>query len=168
MIERIRKNEKMKITTATYSAAFAIAAATVPAFGQDMTALQMPEICSSTETMEGMDHSSMGHGASEAGTEEAMDSMSDHAAGDVPAHVTENMRRMMITMPAMEEGMMKEDADIAFACGMIAHHKAAIDMAQVLLEFGDDPQMVELAGEIIAAQVGEIDRMTDWLANTTE
>ena len=67
-------------------------------------------------------------------------------------------------MPAMHEGMMNEDADVAFACGMIAHHQGAIDMAQVLLEHGDDPEMIELAGEIIAAQVGEIEQMTTWLA----
>ena len=81
----------------------------------------------------------------------------------MPEHVQENMRRMMITMPAMQEGMMREDADVAFACGMIAHHQGAIDMAQVLLEYGDDPQMIALAKEIIAAQVGEIDKMIEWL-----
>jgi uncharacterized protein (DUF305 family) len=30
---------------------------------------------------------------------------------------------MMISMPAMHQGMMIEDADVAFACGMIAHHQ---------------------------------------------
>lgn len=43
----------------------------------------------------------------------------------MPDHVRENMRRMMISMPAMQEGMMNEDADVAFACGMIAHHHGA-------------------------------------------
>ena len=47
---------------------------------------------------------------------------------------------------------------------MIAHHQGAIDMAQVMLGHGDDPTMNELAGEIIAAQVGEIEQMTTWLA----
>jgi uncharacterized protein (DUF305 family) len=60
---------------------------------------------------------------------------------------------------------MIEDADVAFACGMIAHHQGAIDMAEVLLEHGDNPEMRELADEIIAAQVGEIERMTMWLAD---
>ncbi|WP_278185017.1 CopM family metallochaperone [Paracoccus sediminis] len=82
----------------------------------------------------------------------------------MPEHVQENMRRMMETMPAMHKGMMNEDADVAFACGMIAHHQGAIDMAEVLLENGDDPQMRALAEEIIAAQVGEIEQMTTWLA----
>jgi uncharacterized protein (DUF305 family) len=67
----------------------------------------------------------------------------------------------------MHEGMMMEDADVAFACGMIAHHQGAIDMAEVLLEHGEDPQMRALAEEIIAAQVGEIEQMTTWLAENT-
>jgi uncharacterized protein (DUF305 family) len=74
------------------------------------------------------------------------------------------MRRMMISMPAMHEGMMNENPDVAFACGMIAHHQGAIDMAEVLLEHGEDPKMRALAEEIIAAQVGEIELMTAWLA----
>lgn len=61
-------------------------------------------------------------------------------------------------------GSIQEDADVAFACGMIAHHQGAIDMAEVLLEHGDDPQMRALAEEIIAAQGTEIERMTTWLA----
>ncbi|CAM3238296.1 DUF305 domain-containing protein [Paracoccus nototheniae] len=86
----------------------------------------------------------------------------------MPEHVQENMRRMMATMPAMHDGMMNEDADVAFACGMIAHHQGAIDMAQVLLEHGDDPEMIKLAGEIIAAQVGEMEEMTAWLAENAK
>jgi uncharacterized protein (DUF305 family) len=41
-------------------------------------------------------------------------------------------------------------------------------MAQVLLEYGHDQQMIELAGEIIAAQVGEIDEMTTWLVENAK
>ena len=70
----------------------------------------------------------------------------------------------MVTMPAMHHGMMNENADVAFACGMIAHHQGAIDMAEVLLEHGEDEQMRTLAQEIIDAQVGEIEQMTTWLA----
>jgi uncharacterized protein (DUF305 family) len=70
----------------------------------------------------------------------------------------------MVTMPAMHDGMKNEKADVAFACGMIAHHQGAIDMAEVLLEHGEDDQMRTLAQEIIDAQVGEIEQMTTWLA----
>lgn len=103
----------------------------------------------------------MGHGAMHGDQGGGMMGMD---LSTMPEHVQENMRKMMITMPAMHQGMLNEDADVAFACGMIAHHQGAIDMAQVLLAHGDDPQMRALAEEIIAAQVAEIGQMTDWLA----
>lgn len=149
----------MKTAFATAIAAFVF---TAPAWAQD-AGFALPEQCTGVSDMGGMDHSAMGHGG------EADDTGSESIDLDaMPEHVQENMRRMMITMPAMEEGMMREDADVAFACAMIAHHQGAIDMAQVLLEYGDDPQMIELAGEIIAAQVGEIDQMTAWLIEHAE
>jgi uncharacterized protein (DUF305 family) len=87
---------------------------------------------------------------------------------DMPEHVQDNMRKMMATMPAMHQGMMNEDADVAFACGMIAHHQGAIDMAEVLLEHGKNEQMRALAEEIITAQVGEIELMTTWLSENAK
>lgn len=56
------------------------------------------------------------------------------------------------------------DADVAFAMGMIAHHQQAIEMSDVLLEKdGVDPDVAELAQTIKDAQQPEIDTMTDWL-----
>src|SRR5687767_11419282 len=48
------------------------------------------------------------------------------------------------------------NADVDFVRGMIAHHQGAIDMANVELKFGKDPELHKLAREIIRAQNEEI------------
>ena len=160
----------MSIAKTILAAAVAATAFSAPVLAQGAD-FQLPEQCTTAAATGGMDHSAMGHGRMHGNQGGAMGSgmMEMMGMGGVdlsaqPEHVQENMRRMMVTMPAMHEGMMIEDADVAFACGMIAHHQGAIDMAEVLLAHGDDPQMRALAEEIIAAQVGEIEQMTNWLA----
>jgi len=64
----------------------------------------------------------------------------------------------------MMTGMMAEDVDIAFVCGMIPHHQGAIAMAQAELEHGDDPWVKEMAQKVIDAQEQEITEMLDWLS----
>ncbi|MEL0580235.1 DUF305 domain-containing protein [Pectobacterium punjabense] len=63
----------------------------------------------------------------------------------------------------MMEGMQSSDPDIAFARGMIAHHRGAIDMAKTELQYGKDPELRKLAEAIIKAQQPEIDQMEAWL-----
>lgn len=66
----------------------------------------------------------------------------------------------------MHEGMMvgfTGDADVDFARGMIPHHQGAIDMANIVIEHGEDEEMRQLAEEIIAAQEEEIAFLRDWL-----
>lgn len=158
----------MNFTNTVFMAALAATVLSVPALAQEAD-FQLPEQCTTSAGMSDMDHSSMGHGSMHGNQEDDMGSaMMDMMGMDMdlqamPEHVQENMAKMMVTMPAMHEGMMNEDADVAFACGMIAHHQGAIDMAQVVLDHGDDPQMRALAEEIIEAQVAEIEQMTTWL-----
>lgn len=48
--------------------------------------------------------------------------------------------------------------------GMIPHHQGAIDMAEIVLKYGKDPETKKLAEEIIKAQTAEITFMKEWLA----
>jgi uncharacterized protein (DUF305 family) len=67
-------------------------------------------------------------------------------------------------MRAMQGMQMSGDVDKDFATMMIDHHQGAIDMARVQLEHGGDPEMRQMAEEIIAAQEKEIATFKEWLA----
>jgi uncharacterized protein (DUF305 family) len=71
------------------------------------------------------------------------------------------MDRMHMTMMAMAYSGYP---DVDFARGMIPHHQGAIDMAEVELRYGKDPQLRGMAKDIIAAQQKEIATMKEWLA----
>lgn len=55
------------------------------------------------------------------------------------------------------------EADIAFAQGMIPHHEQAVEMAEMALETSENPKVKDLAGRIKEAQVPEIKTMKGWL-----
>jgi uncharacterized protein (DUF305 family) len=68
------------------------------------------------------------------------------------------MMKMMMDMPKFTG-----DADIDFMKQMRPHHQAAIDMAQIVLKDGKNPDAKKLATAIIAAQNKEIMTIDTWL-----
>jgi uncharacterized protein (DUF305 family) len=56
------------------------------------------------------------------------------------------------------------NADKDFVAHMIPHHQGAIEMAQVELKYGKDPELKRLARNIIKAQHDEIAFMKSWQA----
>ncbi|NYI03925.1 DUF305 domain-containing protein [Allostreptomyces psammosilenae] len=63
------------------------------------------------------------------------------------------------TVPAGEHNA----ADVAFAQGMIPHHRQAVEMAELAADRAADPAVRDLADAVERAQQPEIDTMTAWL-----
>lgn len=55
------------------------------------------------------------------------------------------------------------DADKDFLAAMIPHHQGAVDMAEVVIQYGKNPKVRQLAQEIIAMQKKEIAEMKQLL-----
>jgi uncharacterized protein (DUF305 family) len=60
------------------------------------------------------------------------------------------------------------DADVAFAQGMIPHHEQAIEMSELADGRAQSAEVKELATAIKAAQGPEIQTMTNWLESWGE
>lgn len=89
----------------------------------------------------------------------------------VNAEETASTKAYALAMSTMMDGMLIDPTgkpDLDFAKGMIPHHQGAIEMAEVELEFGKDPDIKKMAADVVAAQTGEIELLTKWLANADE
>ena len=116
--------------------------------GHDMSGMasgqmQLPEICMT-------------------GGEHPMEEMSMESAQMDEAHMA-LMEGMDEMNQQMMMGMMAEDVDVAFVCGMIPHHQSAVNMAKAELEHGDNDDAKAMAQKIIDSQEQEIAEMMSWL-----
>jgi uncharacterized protein (DUF305 family) len=88
------------------------------------------------------------------------------ATGAALAQDTGYQQAMMDAHKKMMEDMMAMkstgDPDKDFAMMMVPHHQGAIDMAEVQLKYGKDPQLKKMAQEIIDAQKKEIEEFKKW------
>ncbi len=55
------------------------------------------------------------------------------------------------------------DADVTFATDMIAHHRQAVEMAELAETRAESPEVKDLATQIMDAQDPEIETMAGWL-----
>ncbi len=85
-------------------------------------------------------------------------------SGADQAAMTEAQKASMQAMMKMHMPMMMthhiKNPDLAFNCGMIAHHQGAIDMANIEIKFGKDAMSKAMAEKIIKDQKAEIAEMT--------
>ena len=95
----------------------------------------------------------------------------------------QNMQGMMANMNEAQKGYMQammkmhgpmmaahmiKDSDVAFICGMIAHHQGAIDMADVVLKTGDNAEAKKMAEKTKREQGQEIAEMKEWLSKNAK
>lgn len=60
------------------------------------------------------------------------------------------------------------DADVTFATDMIAHHRQAVEMAELAETRAESPEVKDLATQIMDAQDPEIETMAGWLTSWGE
>ncbi|QND44706.1 DUF305 domain-containing protein (plasmid) [Rhizobium lusitanum] len=92
-----------------------------------------------------------------------VDMSADHSRMMTGMMTEEHQKAGMTGMMQMDKDMMHKDPDVAFVCGMIAHHMGAIDMSKVELKNGKNAWTKDMARKVIDAQTREIADMTEWL-----
>lgn len=89
------------------------------------------------------------------------------AGGHAHMNTGEPPKDMHASMMTMQQQMnsvkASGDTDYDFAVMMRIHHQGAVDMAQMELDKGKDPQLQAMAKEIIAAQKKEIAQFDQWI-----
>jgi uncharacterized protein (DUF305 family) len=90
----------------------------------------------------------------------------DRGTAPVNTHQMSDISMMSDTMSGMMarlEAQTGAGFDRVFIEEMIVHHEAAVDMAELALEYAERREIRNLATDIITAQTSEITKMRNWL-----
>lgn len=91
--------------------------------------------------------------------------MMDHSMMNHSMNMNDiGMEAMMMDMTARMEGKTGDELDRIFLEDMIVHHQGAVDMAIIIKENTERPELKAFAQEIIDVQDQEINMMKSWLA----
>jgi uncharacterized protein (DUF305 family) len=92
-----------------------------------------------------------------------MGNMQQNMGGQMGQMQSEMMKAMASMNPPMMQAMTIQDADVAFACSMIAHHMGAIAMAKSETANGKDDQLKKMAEKMITEQEAEVKELSAWV-----
>lgn len=81
---------------------------------------------------------------------------------DDPA--TQALRRSILDLHRGMPRRLSGDPDRDFAALLLPHDQAAVDMAKVELQYGEDEDLKKLAAAIVKAQADEVAALKDWMA----
>lgn len=69
-----------------------------------------------------------------------------------------------LAMYASEQPPGEDSAEVGFARDMAVHHAQAVEMAQIVRENTNDPEVRNMASDMAITQQGQIGRMQGWLS----
>ncbi len=119
---------------------------------------ELDEMAGTIVATQGQEIDTMNTLLEEAGQEPAATEMDGMAHG---GH--DGMSGMMTADQLAElESLEGEAFDLMFLDLMTEHHQGAIESAQQVLDDGQNPQVTQLAEDIIDAQQAEIEQMATW------
>jgi uncharacterized protein (DUF305 family) len=85
------------------------------------------------------------------------------AASPKAAQIIEAYEDINADMHKEMGGVLTGKPDVDFMTGMVPHHEGAVEMAKVLLRYGNDEDLRKLAADVVRSQSAEIVMMIGWL-----